>query len=583
MASTTALYTGLSGMLANARRLDVIGNNIANANTTAFKSNRMMFATQFSRTYNPGSVPSDNDGGSNPTQVGLGVTIAGTQRDFNSGSVSPTGDPRDLAIDGKGFFVVNRNGQQLYTRAGSFRQDSGNNLVTIDGNRVQGFGVDAGYNIVPGALVDLNIPIGVMKIADATRNVDFTGNLNANGNVATRGSLINIGGAANTGLSLIPGTTVPAPSGDALAAGSLLTEIADPNIPTAPLFAAGQTFEIRGAERGDGTLPSAQYSITAASTVQDLMSFLAAALGINTTTGANPDGRTPGVELDTSTGALIVSGNTGTVNDLDLDSSDLRLLDSEGQFVRSPLVAQDIAEADGESVRTTFIAYDSLGTPVPVQLAMTLESRGNSGTAWRYFVDSAEDSDAAPAVATGTITFDTQGQLQSTAGIPIRVDRSGTGAGSPLDLTLNFTSGAGTLTALASDGSGLAAVSQDGSPLGTLSSFGVAQDGTVVGSFTNGLTRTLGQVALATFSNQEGLIDEGNNLFRLSASSGTAVITTPGEIGTGQVVGGALELSNVDLGQEFINMILTSTGYSASSRIIRTTDELLQQLLVIGR
>ena len=77
MASTTALYTGLSGMLANARRLDVIGNNIANANTTAFKSNRMMFATQFSRTYNPGSAPSDNDGGSNPTQVGLGVTIAG--------------------------------------------------------------------------------------------------------------------------------------------------------------------------------------------------------------------------------------------------------------------------------------------------------------------------------------------------------------------------------------------------------------------------------------------------------------------------------------------------------------------------
>src|SRR5688572_12955938 len=154
MASTTALYTGLSGLLVNARKLDVIGNNIANANTTAFKSNRMMFATQFSRTYNPGSAPSGDDGGTNPTQVGLGVTIAGTQRDFNSGSVSATGDPRDLAIDGKGFFVINRNGQQLYTRAGSFRQDSGNNLVTIDGHKVQGFGVDAGYNIVPGALVD---------------------------------------------------------------------------------------------------------------------------------------------------------------------------------------------------------------------------------------------------------------------------------------------------------------------------------------------------------------------------------------------------------------------------------------------
>jgi flagellar hook protein FlgE len=114
MASTNAMYTGLSGMNANARRLDVIGNNIANANTTAFKSSSMYFETQFSRTLSNGTQPSTNDGGTNPYQIGLGVKIAGTTRDFNPGSISATGNGRDMAIDGKGFFIINRGSQQLF-------------------------------------------------------------------------------------------------------------------------------------------------------------------------------------------------------------------------------------------------------------------------------------------------------------------------------------------------------------------------------------------------------------------------------------------------------------------------------------
>jgi flagellar hook protein FlgE len=583
MASTTALFTGLSGLTANARRLDVIGNNIANANTTAFKSNRMMFATQFSRTFNPGTPPSGESGGTNPTQVGLGVTIAGTQRDMNAGSISATGDGRDMAIDGKGFFIVDRNGQQLYTRAGSFRQDNENNLVTIDGDKVRGFGVDGNGNIIQGPLIDLNLPIGTMRFAQATQNVNFMGNLNGAGQVATRGTLLNLGSSQTAGFSLIPAATNPAPAGTSLGTQSLLAEIADPLAMSSPLFTPGQLIELRGAEKGERTIPTAQYSITAASTVQDLMDFLRDALGLNTTTGANPDGGMPGVALDPATGMLSITGNTGAVQDLNIRASHLRLLDAGGQFVRSPFTPEKLAEADGESVRTTFIVYDSLGTPLAVDLAMTLESRGTAGTTWRYFVESAGDSDPSPVVATGQISFDTQGQLQSTQGIPIRIDRVGMGAGTPIDITLNLTSGAGALSGLASTESGLAAISHDGFPLGTLSSFGVDAHGVVIGSFTNGLTRVLGQVALANFANQEGLLDEGGNLFRLSASSGPPIIASPGQLGTGRIVGGALELSNVELGDEFINMILTSTGYSASSRIIRTADELLQQLLVIGR
>jgi flagellar hook protein FlgE len=583
MASTTALFTGLSGLNANARRLDVIGNNIANANTTAYKSNRMMFATQFSRTYNPGSPPDETSGGTNPTQVGLGVNIAGTQRDFTGGSISATGDGRDLAIDGKGFFVINRGGEQVYTRAGSFRQDNEYNLVTIDGLKVQGFGIDNNYNILPGALIDLNIPVGVMTISDVTRNVNFSGNLNAAGAVATSGSRLTLGGLPGLGLGLVPGATVPPPPGSVLGLDSLLAEIADPNINTSPLFAPGQIIELRSAERGEGTIPTSRFTIGPASTVQDLTNFLRDALGINTATGLNPDGQAPGVWLDGASGRLVITGNTGTINDLEIDTSDLRLLDAAGNFVRAPLVSEKQAGANGESVRTTFIAYDSLGNPVAVDIAMVLESRGNAGTAWRYFVDSAHDSDPNSAVATGTINFDTQGQLQDTAGIPILIDRVGSGAATPLALTLNLAHGNTAMTALAAQTSAIAAVGQDGSPMGTLSSFGVRDDGVIIGSFTNGLTRILGQVALATFANQDGLIDDGGNVFRVGASSGPAAIVGPGELGSGRIVGGALELSNVDLGQEFINMILTSTGYSASSRIIRTADELLQQLLVIGR
>ena len=127
------------------------------------------------------------------------------------------------------------------------------------------------------------------------------------------------------------------------------------------------------------------------------------------------------------------------------------------------------------------------------------------------------------------------------------------------------------------------AVWGDGFALGTLTTFGIGQDGVITGGFSNGLTRSLGQVVLASFTNPEGLVDRGNNLFSPGANSGPAVDVTPGTFGTGRLTAGALELSNVDLGREFIDMILTSTGYTASSRVIRTADDLLQQLLLIGR
>lgn len=583
MASTNSLFTGLSGLNAHSRQLDVIGNNIANVNTTAFKSSRMLFAAQFPRTFSNGSPPSEASGGTNPGQVGLGVGVAGTQRDMRSGSISVTGDNRDLAIEGDGFFIVDRAGGDAYTRAGAFRPNEAGELVTISGDRLRGFGVDSAYNIVEGELVNLSIPVGSLTIAEPSTLVRFDGNLNATGQAATHGASISLSAGGGVGFGLVPGATVLPAAPNVLEAMSLLIEIQDPEAAGSPLFSEGQSIALTGAEKGSRRLPDATFEIGATSTVQDLLAFLNAALGLQVDHGANPDGVTPGASLDPLTGLIRIAGNTGQANDLDLDSSDIRLLDGSGVLVGQPFVATKAAAADGESVRTTFIAYDSLGAPVSIDLAAVLESKTASGTTWRYFVESADDSDPDKRIATGLLNFDNLGQLASGESASIEIDRVGTGAASPLGISLEFAGPTDAVTAYASTASSIAAMYQDGSPLGTLSGFGVGPDGTITGSFTNGLSRTLGRVALATFRNPEGLVEQGSNLFSLGPNSGTPVVTTATEFGTGRIVSGALELSNVDLGAEFINMILSSTGYSASSRVIRTADELLQQLLVLGR
>src|SRR5690606_11898784 len=119
--------------------------------------------------------------------------------------------------------------------------------------------------------------------------------------------------------------------------------------------------------------------------------------------------------------------------------------------------------------------------------------------------------------------------------------------------------------------------------MGVLDSFSVGADGSVIGSFTNGRTRTLGQLAMATFNNPQGLVDQGGNMYIEGSNSGVAVVTSPLQLSAGAVRSGALELSNVDLSEQFINMIISTTGFSASSRVISTSDRLIQELLNTSR
>lgn len=566
MALTTAMFTGLSGLNSNQFKIDTIGDNLANINTTAFKSNRAVFQNQFSLVLSGGTAPSATSGGTNPSQVGRGSQLAAVQRNFLPGAIEMTGVPTDLAIEGGGFFILNAaSDQQAFTRDGTFRLNADNILVSTDGFEVRGFGIDDNFNIVTGVLTDLSVPLGTLSTARQTSEVMMDGNLNGNGTIATQGTILQ-------SQLFEEGPGSPATQ------DTLLTELFDPASPATALFAEGDELSVVNAKKGGRQLPESTFEVMADSTLADFASFLEIALGINqdpALSGAS------GITISTSTppgeGAIIVEGNFGETNALELELAAIR---STSQTFPTPFKFTQTQEALGESLFTTFIGYDSLGTPVQVSLTLTLESKANTGNTWRFYAESFDDTDQSPVLGqTGTVTFDTDGQVSAVTNNVLEIDRDSTGALTPIQVTVDFTK----VTGLTTSASTLVMTTQDGFGAGTLTNFSVGADGVITGAFTNGLTRPLGQVALSAFTNPEGLVGGLNNLFFVGANSGEPVITAPGTLGAGRILGGGLELSNVDLTREFIGLITATTAFSASGRVISTSNDLLNELLLIAR
>lgn len=566
MSLTTAMFTGLTGLNANQIRIDTIGDNIANINTTAFKGSRAMFESQFSLTLSGGTAPSATSGGTNPSQIGMGTGLSAIQRNLLPGPIETTGVPTDLAIEGNGFFVVApRQGQQAYTRDGSFRLNANHTLVTAAGARVLGYGVNDNFEIQQGVLGELNIPLGSLSLARQTTEARFDGNLNANGPIATHGTILH-------SIAFEQGPGAPA------TAATLLTNLFDPATPGSALFEEGDVITIAGATKGGRQLPEVTFEVTANSTLGDFLDVLNTALGINEDPAL---GGEPGIRISDEDppgqGVIIIEGNAGTANALELNLGAIR---SSNENFPSPFQFDEVQEAVGESLHTSFIAFDSLGTPVRVDVTLALESKTNAGNIWRFYTESFDDSDDSAVLGlTGTLMFDTDGQVRDVTNNMITIDRAATGALTPLQMTLDFSG----VTGLTTQNSSLVMTNQDGFPAGTLTSFGVGNDGVIYGGFSNGLTRPLGQVAMATFTNPEGLVGSVNNLFLVGPNSGEPIITSPGELGAGRVIGGALEMSNVDLTREFIGLITATTGFSAAGRVISTSNDMLNELLRIAR
>jgi flagellar hook protein FlgE len=572
------MNAALSGLDVSQQAINVIGNNIANVNTTAFKSSSVNIKPQFYITNSGGTAATSNFGGTNPEQTGLGAEVDSTTTNFSTGELTSTGVPTDMAINGNGFFVVQGQTQQ-YTRDGSFTLNDQNQLVTTTGQFVQGYGADANGNINAGTLQNITIPLGSLAQAQATTAATLQGNLDAGGTVATGGTILN-----SESITDISSGTPATPTST-----TLLTNVASAASPTTPLFTVGQTITV-APQQGGRDLPSQTFTVTANDTLADLSSFYSQAAGIDTNAPATGT-ETPGVTLGTLTGdpadsaRMIITGNTGTANALSITGTDTT---SSGGTIPLTFAAGTDANgntgvATGESVNTTFTSYDSLGNPVNINVTATLQSTSNTGSTWSFTATSPQDTNGTTftsggtgsVIGDGTLTFDNTGKLTSSTGSTVSIARDNTGATTPMNVTLNFSS----LTALSSTASSLTSATQNGFPEGTLSTFSVGNDGTITGDFTNGQTQTLGQVAVATFNNNQGLVNDGGNLYSSGASSGQAVIGAPEQNGSGSVQSGELEGSNVDLSTQFTDLITDSTGFTASSRVITTADSLITALL----
>ncbi|HRX84734.1 MAG TPA: flagellar hook-basal body complex protein [Phycisphaerae bacterium] len=562
MGLTQAMLVGFTGIKSNQYMIDAVGDNVANVNTTAFKSQRALFETIYYRTVDAGSGPdaATNNGGSNPIEVGLGSRLAALQRNFEPGSIQGTGDKSDVAVDGAGFLVVtNTAGDQLYTRDGALTLDENNVLTNPSGFKVQGYAADATGAIITGALSDLTIPLGTESAAVATSSADIEGNLDAAATVATIGAVTQTGPLATA-------------TGAATAA-TQLTALVDSD--GAAIFTAGDVITIHNVQKGGVDLPARQFVVgTDGSTLGDFATFLENMTGIDTST-PTPSGQTPGVTVD-GTGALVITANAGEANAISIDPSDIRN-DTSGKlpfsFTSTP--------ATGEGLTTAFTVYDSLGNPVEVRLRMALESRDASGTTWRFVAESNNDSDPTPLLGTGTLSFDQDGRLVASTGTTLNVDLASGGAATPLAFTLNMDGVTG--LNFGNGTSSLVMATQDGTPGGTLIDYAIDADGVITGTYSNGRTRDFGQLALATFRNPGGLNGLGDNTFAVGINSGEAMISAPRTAGAGAIQSGSLELSNVELAREFINLVTASTGFSAASRVVRSADDLLQEVMLLAR
>ena len=191
MGLASALSTALTGLTASETQIDVVGNNLANSQTVGFKESGVEFTTQFLQTLGLGSQPTASTGGTNPRQTGLGTQVAEISPNFTQGTIQTSSSASDVALQGDGFFIVqSAAGEHLYTRSGIFKTNSQNELVTINGLRLLGYNVDDEFQLQTTDVVPIEVPVGSVRVAQATQNVFLEGALPPTGDVADTAEVI---------------------------------------------------------------------------------------------------------------------------------------------------------------------------------------------------------------------------------------------------------------------------------------------------------------------------------------------------------------------------------------------------------
>ena len=251
--------------------------------------------------------------------------------------------------------------------------------------------------------------------------------------------------------------------------------------------------------------------------------------------------------------------------------------------VEATVNLQSSTAVGGTATASSLTAYDSLGTAHTLTVSYTK----TGANTWTYSVsvpstDITGGTGTSTVVGSGTLNFNSSGQLTSTSTVvPISIPTLADGAKSPLNLTGPFGTAADPTITQTSLASSTSTSSTDGYPAGTLSSYAVQPNGTVEGTFSSGQTLALGQVAVASFANNQGLSNVGNNSYQATTASGQAVVGVAGTGAAGTVVGGSVEQSNVNIASEFSNLIVAQQAYGANAKSITTLQQLSQAALAM--
>ena len=398
----------LTGLQADSVALNTIGNNLANLNTTAFKKQTTTFEDLFYQ--NIGTT-----GANDALQVGVGTRVSGTASSFTQGSLTTTGNDTDMALNGDGFFVVQRGNAQSLTRAGDFQMDASGNLITAEGENVMGYGITNGSTGASGDLTALKLPVNSTEAASPTKNVGLTTTLDAN---------------AATGTSFASPVTV----------------------------------------------------------------------------------------------------------------------------------------------------YDSLGESHIANVTYTKASN----TSWNYSIAlPTGDASGSPVNTSGTLTFDSAGKLVSPTANVAGVTFPGMKDGAS-DLAFNFNlldSSKNPLVTQTAGASSTTATAQDGFAAGAYQGFTVDGNGVVSASYSNGHDAVVGQVAVATVTNTDGLTRSGANDYAATNASGEVSIGVANSGGRASIEGESLEQSNVDISAEFSDLIVAQRAFEANSKTVTTFDSVTENAI----
>jgi len=528
--------------------MSVIGNNLANVNTNGFKTGRVSFADILSQSLT---------GGTGEFQIGRGVELTSVSVQFAQGSFEVTSSPTDLAIDGDGFFVVTDPNGIYYTRAGMYFFNDDGDLVNPSGCAIQGWRLDSNGEI-SGTLGNINIG-AVSSAPNATSD-------------------------AYLKLNLDSGTAVP----------TLAWDDQDPhgasNYSTSLTIydSLGRTHSVTSFFRKTSSNAWSYYTLVNASEVSEVHH----SGGVKNTEGGSPITST--TVLANIDGATLAAGDTITfggtrVNGTAIPGADDTYTWAGGDDVDVLLTAIEtaysVAAGDVTASVTTAGRIRVTDNTGGSSLSVTLtENVATAGLDFGVFTEDAYHQTG----AAGTLTFTTDGALDTETATAVTFNWTGgaTVGSVQFDFGDSITTEGGTGLDGTTQFAGSSAIlfqSQDGYSAGHLVNLSVNTDGEVTGLFSNGTSMSIYQLALANFASPWKLNQVGKNLFIESAGSGQPVIGVPNTSGLGKTASNSLEMSNVDIATEFVNLIKTQQAFQANSRIITTTDQMLQELINLKR